>query len=34
MALDAGSKTFGVYVAIWIREEMVIDPDRKAQIKA
>ena len=33
-ALDADSKTFVVYVAIWKREEMAIDFNRKAQIEA
>ena len=32
--LDADSKTFVVHMAIREREEMAIDPDRKAQIKA
>ena len=33
-ALDADSETFVEHVAIQKREEMVMDPDRKAQIKA
>ena len=33
-ALDADSETFVVHIAIWKREEMAIDPDRKSQIKA
>ena len=33
-ALDADSKTFVVHMAIWEQEEMIMDPDRKAQIKA
>ena len=33
-ALDANSETFVVYVAIWEREKIAIDPDRKAQIEA
>ena len=33
-ALDAGSKTFVVYVAILEQEEIAIDPDKKAQIEA
>ena len=32
-ALDADSKTFVIHVSIWEREEMAIDPDRKAQIE-
>ena len=32
-ALDADSKTFIVYMAIWEREKMAMDPDRKAQIE-
>ena len=33
-ALDTDKKTFVVHMAIWEREEMAMDPDRKAQIKA
>ena len=33
-ALDADSETFVVHVAIRKREEMAIDPDKKAQIEA
>ena len=29
VVLDADSKTFVVYLAIWKQEEMVMDPDRK-----
>ena len=32
--LDADSETFVMHVAIWEQEEMAIDTDRKAQIKA
>ena len=32
--LDAGSEIFVVHIAIWKREEIAIDPDRKAQIEA
>ena len=32
--MDADSETFVVHVAIREREEMAIDPDKKAQIKA
>ena len=32
--LDADSKTFVVYVAVWEQEEMAMDPNRKAQVKA
>ena len=34
MALNADSETFVVHVAIREREEMAIDLDKKAQIKA
>ena len=33
-ALDADSKTFIMHVAIRVREEIVIDPDKKVQIEA
>ena len=33
-ALDADSETFIVHVAIWEQEEMAMDLDRKARIKA
>ena len=33
-ALDISSKTFVVHIAIQEYEEMVMDPDKKAQIKA
>ena len=32
-AFDINSETFIVHVAIWEREEMVVDSSRKAQIK-
>ena len=34
MALDADSKTFVIYVAIWEQKEIAMDPGRKAQNKA
>ena len=33
-ALDVDNETFVVYVAIWEREKMAMDSDKKAQIKA
>ena len=33
-AIDADSKTFVVYVAVREQEEMAMDPERKAQVKA
>ena len=33
-ALDADSKTFIVHMAVREQEEMAMDPDRKAQVKA
>ena len=33
-ALDADSETFIVHITIQKREEMTIDPDKKAQIEA
>ena len=33
-ALDADSKTFVVHVAVRKREEMAINPDKKAQVEA
>ena len=33
-ALDADSKTFVMHVAVWEREEIAIDPAKKAQIEA
>ena len=32
--MDADSETFVMYVAIWERKKMVVDPGRKAQIEA
>ena len=34
MTLDADSKSFVMHMAIWEREEMAMDSDKKAQIKA
>ena len=34
MALDVDSETFVVYMAIQKQEEMTVDSDKKAQIKA
>ena len=34
VVLDVDSKTFVVYVSVREREEMAMDPDRKAQVKA